>query len=209
MEQEGIVRLRFRCQPKSCKPGIILLVFRIPGLRIGRVRHDPIQVQRFGFMIFIQPGPVLFQCICIPDFDIIRKYISHDQIHTGQVERIFLQFLGIVLNGVSIFHVFRNGMADGYQKGTGSTGGIIDFNMIFSFRVVCHNICHKHGHFMGCVEFPCFFACIGSEHGNQVFIDIPQHVIVLVRISHGNLFDEVHQISHSLRLGSCISPQTA
>ena len=90
MEQEGIVRLRFRCQPKSCKPGIILFVFRIPGLRIWRVRHDTIQVQRFGFMIFIQPGPVLFQCICIPDFDIIRKYISHDQIHTGQVERIFL-----------------------------------------------------------------------------------------------------------------------
>ena len=57
---------------------------------------------------------------------------------------------------------------------------------------------------MGRIELTCFFSCISGEHANEILIDKPQNIVVLLAI-HRNFIDESDEFSDSLGLfaGSC------
>ena len=52
--------------------------------------------------------PVLLQSISVSGNDIVRQDAAHDQVHSGQVIGVLLQFLGIVLDTVTATHVAGN-----------------------------------------------------------------------------------------------------
>ena len=67
-----------------------------------------------------------------------------------------------------------------------------------ALQMVRDDLRHEHRHFVRCVELPCLFARVGSEHADEVLVDEPQHVVVLLAI-HGDVFDELDEIADRLK----------
>jgi len=59
--------------------------------------------------------------------------------------------------------------------------------------VLSHNFRHQDSHLVRCIEFSGLFPGIGCKVTDEVFIYIPQHVIILASIGR-NIFYQLNQI---------------
>ena len=69
--------------------------------------------------------------------------------------------------------------------------------------MVRDDIGHEYRYFVGRIELAGLLARIRGELRDQVFVNVPQHVIVLAR-AHGDGLDKVNEIAHGLRLGASV-----
>ncbi len=197
MQKEGVISLGFRSNAKL-EARVELLVFRIPILGVGRIRHHSIDEQRIVGLILVlngvEPGPVIFKRVAIACHDVVRKYSAHNQIHTREVERIFFKLLRIIFDGVWIAVASRNGLANINKQRARTACRVVDSDVLTSRQVPRDYLAHKHRHLVRRIELAGFLARIGSKVANQILVDEAQHVIVLAAI-HRDILDEVDEIA--------------
>src|SRR5690554_6756923 len=120
VQQKGVIGFCFGGQPKTGIARVGFFVLRLPLLRVRGIGNHGIDIERlvaaYG-VVFVEPGPVRFQGVGIARYDVIGQYASHDQIHTGQVVGVFLDFLGVVFDVVFIVDVPGHAVANVDQQG--------------------------------------------------------------------------------------------
>ena len=199
MQKEGVISLGFRSNAKL-EARVELLVFRIPILGVRWIRHHSIDEQRIVGLILVlngvEPGPVIFKRVAIACHDVVRKYSAHNQIHTREVERIFLKLLRIIFDGVWIAVASRNGLANIDKQRARTACRIVDSDVLTSRQVPRDYLAHEHRHLVRGVELAGLLTRIGSKVADEVLVDETEHVVVLATV-HRDIFDEVDEVAGS------------
>ena len=109
MKQKSVISLALRCDPIIIEARI-RTVWRIPTLRIRRIRNARIYKQRLiGLRVTVlEKRPVFSKRITIASNDIVGLNATHDQIHTREIVSILLELLSIVLNTANIARTMRH-----------------------------------------------------------------------------------------------------
>ena len=55
-------------------------------------------LQTVDWVLFVKVGPVVFQRVRVAVDDVARQDAPHDQVHTGEIIGVLLQFLGVVFD---------------------------------------------------------------------------------------------------------------
>ena len=144
VQQKRIIRLAFRSHSVVRVSRIMLLVLAgVPMLGIGRITDYCIHIERLIDMVFVKKRPVLFQCITIACYDIIRFYTAHHKIHAGKVIGVFFQLLRVILDVVAAAHVSCAHLANVYQQGTGATRRIVNLDLLPSSQMIGNDFGHQ------------------------------------------------------------------
>ncbi|MPM13303.1 hypothetical protein SDC9_59659 [bioreactor metagenome] len=191
MQQKGIVCLALGCNAIAGITWLGFFISRVPVLRVGRVGNNGIQIKWVICPLrisIIKPRPVIFQRITATDKYIIRLNTTHNKIHSCQVVSVFLPLLRVVHYIVLIGHIFSCALTDGNQQRTRAAGWIKNFDFSLALEMVCNNLRHEKGNFVGRIEFSSLFSGIGRKVANKILIDEAQNVIILFSV-RGNIFD--------------------
>ena len=135
MQQKGVVCLGLG-RHTELEARVELLVFRIPVLGVGWIRHHGIDEERIVGLILVldgvEPGPVVFERVTIARHDVVGEYSAHDQIHAREVVRVLLKFLRIILDGVGVAVASRHCLADIDKQRARSARGVVDGDVFAS-----------------------------------------------------------------------------
>ncbi|MPM75746.1 hypothetical protein SDC9_122740 [bioreactor metagenome] len=115
MEQKRVIGFGLRRKPEIGKSRIGLLVRWVPVLRIRRIAHHCVHIERtIGFRRagFVKIRPIRLQCVAVARDDVGGEDSPHHQVHAGEVVGVFLQLLGKILDVVRIVHVAGDRVAD-------------------------------------------------------------------------------------------------
>ena len=200
VKEEGVVRLALRRQPVRREARIGFLASRIPDLGVRRVRHDRVDIQSLirGIRILIlKVRPVVFQRVAVSRHDVGGQNAAHDEVHTREVIRVLLQFLGVVLDAVFLADIFRGAVADIDKERARAARRVIDLNMITILQMPGDDFRHQKRHFVGRIEFAGLFARVRREVADQVFVDEAENVVILLPV-HRDVFDQVDEASDRL-----------
>ena len=202
VEQKGEVGLRFRSHSERGEARIRLLVRRIPCLRVRRVRHHRVHVERIvgaDGVAILEVWPIVFQRVAVPRNDIVRQDSTHDEVHARQVVGVLLELLRVVLDVVLVVDVFRDAAADVDQQGAGAACRIVDFDFPSVLQMVRDDFGHEQGHLVRRVELASLLSGVCGEHADEVFVDEAQHVVVLPAV-HRNDLDQLDEAADGLCL---------
>ena len=73
-------------------------------------------------------------------------------------------------------------------------------------RLPDNNLRHEKRHLVRGVEFSCFLTGIGSEIGDQIFINETENIVILFTV-HWDLIDQLNEVTDSLCLRFCVLSQ--
>ena len=209
MQQKGVVCLGLG-RHTELEARVEFLVFRIPVLRIGWVRHHGINKQRVVGLVLVlhrvEPRPVVLERVAVSGHDVVGKDAAHHQVHAREIVGVFLELLSVVLNGVRVAIAARHGLADVDEQRARSTRGVVDGDVLASGQVPRDDLAHEHGNLVRGVELAGLFAGVGGEVADEVLVDEAQHVIVLTAI-HRDVLDEVDEVAGCLGLAARIGAQ--
>ena len=139
----------------------------------------------------------MLQGVSVTNLDVARLDTAHNEVHAGQVVRIGLELLGIVLDRVGVARVSCHRLAYVDKKGARTAGRVVDLDVVLTAQVMRHDLRHKHRHLVRRVELPRLFARIGGKHADEVLVDEAKGVVTLAAV-HGDVVDEVCEVANSL-----------
>ena len=200
MEQEGVVGLRLRSYAETLETRVVLGICGVPVLGVGWVAHHGIHAERLSFSRYVVlRRPVLGQRVSAPRVDVVGLNAPHDEVHAGKVVGALLKLLGIIDHTVRIGDVLAHRLADSDKQRSGTARRVVDGDGLAVLEVLGDDFRHEHRHLVGRVELTGFLARIGGKVGNKIFIDVAQHIVVLLAIG-GNVADELDEILQ----GACL-----
>ena len=173
VKQESIVGFSFGSKSKTSITRISLFVGRVPSLRIRRIGHDRIHIERIiGIhrIIFVKVRPILLKSIAVTSDDIIRFDATHNQIHPGQVVGVLLQFLSEVFDVVVIGHIFGNALTDIDKQRSRTACRVVNFDFAFALQVACNDFRHQQRYLVRGVELACFLSGICRKVTDEIFV---------------------------------------
>ena len=95
--------------------------------------------------------------------------------------------------------MFGDTMSDVNQQWTRTAGRVVNADFFTVFQVIGNDFRHQQRHFMRCIEFARFFACVGSKHTDEIFVDKAQYVIALFAV-HRNIGNQHEKVFHRIGL---------
>ena len=201
VEQECVICFTLRSHAIIGITRIMLLVLsRLPMLRIRRIRNYSINVQRGINMLFIKERPVLFECVAITCHDIVRKNTTHDQVHTGKVISVFFKLLGIILDIILAAHMFCGALTNIDKQRTGTTRRVVNLNLVTIAKMISHDLRHQQGNLVRRIELASLLTSICGKVTDEIFINEAENVIVFFAV-HRDILNQLKQVADCL--GSC------
>ena len=193
MEQESVVGFAFGRYAVTVTR-VEFLTGRTPRLGVRRVADHGIEIERrrVGAFVF---RPVLLQRIGVTHLDVTRFDASHNEVHSGEVERSRFEFLREIMDAIFVVGVLADGTTDIEQQRAGSAGRVVDRDSLAVVQITSDNLGHQNGHFVRGVELTCFLTGISSKLTDKVLVDETEHVITLTVIGR-DVFDEREQIEN-------------
>ena len=138
MQQERIVRFSLWSHTITIARIKVLAIW-IPRLRVWRIAHDCIQVQRRSRGAFVT-RPVFLQGICIAHIYITWFDTTHHEVHTSKVVCSRFQLLCIIVDIILIVGVFADRLTNIQQERTRTTRRVIDRYVLAVLQVTSNNL---------------------------------------------------------------------
>ena len=191
VKQESIIGFSFGSKSKTSITRISLFIGRVPSLRIRRIGHDCIHIERIiGIhrIIFVKVRPILLKSIAVTSDDIIRFDATHNQIHSGQVVGVLLQLLSEVFDVVVIGHILGNALTDIDKQRSRTACRVVNFDFTFALQVACNDFRHQQGYLVRGVELTCFLSGICRKVTDKIFVDKAENIVVLLAVHRNILY---------------------
>ena len=189
MQKEGIVGLALGGDAVVVKARVGTRG-RVPALGVRRVGDDGVHIERVVRLgvALLEIGPVVGKCVAVAREDVVGLDASHDKVHAREIVGVLLKLLGVVLDAAGIARTLGHGGADVDEQRARAARGVVNLNLAAVLQVLGHNLGHEDGHLVRRVELPCLLARVGGKVGNEVLVDVAEHVVTLPAVHRDVLY---------------------